>query len=69
MGDIRHEKFIPFLVQLLGDSVYHVRSEAAKAIRKYKQGRDILLSMASTHPDRFARSISQEWVERSLDYE
>lgn len=69
MGNIRHEKFIPFLKRLVGDSVYSVRSEAAKAIRQYTRGKDILLSMASAHSDPFARSISQEWVERSLDYE
>jgi len=69
MGSIRHETFIPFLNRLIGDGVYGVRSEAAKAIRQYKQGKELLQSIASSHADPYARSICQEWAERSLDYE
>lgn len=69
MGSIRHERFMPFLLRLVGDKVYSVRSEAAKSIRKYKDGISILETITFTHADPFARSISQEWMERSMDYE
>jgi HEAT repeat protein len=69
MGNIRHENFLPVLMKLVSDRVYGIRSEAAKAIRQYKGGRDILLSIATTHSDSYARSISQEWMERSLENE
>jgi len=67
MGNIRNEQFRPVLLSLIGDSVYNVRSEVARAIRKYKDGRAMLQSIAASHEDGYARSISQEWLERSLE--
>ena len=69
MGQIRDDRFLPYLKGLVGDNVYGVRSEAAKSIRQYRGGMDILRSLAESHEDPFARSISREWAERSLDYD
>lgn len=69
MGNIKIERFLPYLEQFISDNSYSVRSEAAKAIRKYKHGREILLSITATHPDSYARNIAKEWLERSMDYE
>lgn len=69
MGSIRSDSFLPYLEQLLGDQVYIIRSEAAKSIRQYKNGRALLQELAHSHSDQFARAICQEWLERSLDYE
>ena len=69
MGNIRHQHFIPYLIDLVSDKVYIIRSEAAKSIRKYKEGEDVLQSIIFTHPDPYARNISEEWMERNLEYD
>lgn len=69
MGEIRHQEFIPYLIELIADKAYIVRSEAAKSIRKYKQGEDVLLMIIADHPDSYARNISQEWLERALEHD
>lgn len=69
MGSIRHDRFIPYLNTLIGDKSYGVRTEAAKSLRMYRQGKSMLTVLASTHPDAFARSIAQEWIERNPDHE
>jgi hypothetical protein len=69
MGNIRDERFLPYLKLFISDFGYLVRSEAARSLRKYKKGRDILLAIAAAHPDRYARNIAQEWLERSIEYE
>lgn len=69
MGMIKNDKFIPVLEQLITDSKYNVRYEAAKAIRKYKNGKERLQEMATNSPEAYTRNIAAEWVERSLDYE
>lgn len=69
MGNIKTERFLQYLEQFISDKSYAIRSEAAKAIRKYKNGREILLSITATHPDSYARNIANEWLERSMDYE
>ncbi|MDR6879348.1 HEAT repeat domain-containing protein [Bacillus sp. 3255] len=68
MGSIRHDRFIPYLKKLIGDKAYGVRAEAARALRQYRQGKSMLTKLAYNHPDAFARSIAQEWIERSPDY-
>ena len=69
MGSIKSERFLPYLEQFISDKSYAVRSEAAKSLRKYKNGREILLSITKAHPDSFARNMAMEWLERSMDYE
>lgn len=69
MGHIRVDEFIPYLNNLIADRAYNVRTNAAKSIRRYKRGRELLLSIAITHEDAFARNIAREWLDRSMDYE
>jgi hypothetical protein len=69
MGHIRVDEFIPYLKKLITDRAYNVRTNAAKSIRRYKQGRELLLSIANTHEDAFAKNIAREWLDRSMDYE
>lgn len=69
MGNIKKQQFLQYLEQFISDKSYVIRSEAAKAIRKYKDGKEILLSITATHPDSYARNIAKEWLERSMDYE
>jgi hypothetical protein len=69
MGHIRVDEFIPYLKKLITDRAYNVRANAAKSIRRYRQGRELLLSIANTHEDAFAKNIAREWLDRSMDYE
>jgi hypothetical protein len=69
MGQIRVDCFIPYLEQLITDRNYNVRTNAARSIRRYKQGRELLLSIADRHEDAFAKNIAREWLDRSMDYE
>ncbi|WP_052948810.1 HEAT repeat domain-containing protein [Mesobacillus campisalis] len=65
MGSIRSKEFLPYLETMLGDSSYLVRNESAKSIIKYPEGMKSLNRIAAYHPDRFARDIAGEWLERS----
>lgn len=69
LGMIKDESFLPILEELIADSKYNVRAEAAKSIRKYKNGKNKLKEIAANHSDKYSRNIALEWVERSLDYE
>ncbi|QYR21884.1 HEAT repeat domain-containing protein [Paenibacillus sp. sptzw28] len=69
MGQIRVDGFIPYLETLITDRNYNVRTNAAKSIRKYRRGRELLLSIANTHEDAFAKNIAREWLDRSTEYE
>ncbi|MFC5404785.1 HEAT repeat domain-containing protein [Cohnella soli] len=69
MGSIRDDRFMPGLKRLIADRAYNVRSEAAKSIRQYRGGKGILQNIAESHLDPYARSIAQEWMERSPDYD
>ncbi|MBB6634406.1 HEAT repeat domain-containing protein [Cohnella thailandensis] len=69
MGSIRRERFLPHLQELIGDSAYGVRAEAARSLRQYSQGKRMLSELSVNHPDAYARSIAQEWIERNPDHE
>lgn len=68
MGNIRYECFIPCLEELISDRVYAVRNESTRAIQKFKDGRQRLMIIATTHTDSFARNIANEWLERSVQF-
>ncbi|MGD8192834.1 hypothetical protein ACQCN2_22980 [Brevibacillus ginsengisoli] len=69
MGNIKKDCFIPYLENLISDSGYIVRVEAAKSIRKYKHGKERLMEIATSHTDLYAREIAMEWMERGADYD
>ncbi|MFF2876010.1 hypothetical protein ACFVR2_06760 [Gottfriedia sp. NPDC057991] len=69
MGNIRQDLFLPYLIQFISDKAYIVRSEAAKSIKKYKNGSVILNQIIEEHTDAYARNIAKEWLERTGDYD
>ncbi|PET46186.1 hypothetical protein CN514_20605, partial [Bacillus sp. AFS001701] len=69
MGSIRNDLFLSYLIELISDKAYMVRSEAAKSIKKYKNGEVILNKIIEEHPDAYARNISKEWLERTAEYD
>lgn len=52
------------LIELLSDREYMVRSEAAKAILRFKDGVSILTSVTKESNDLFAKDMAIEWLER-----
>ncbi|QSF42488.1 HEAT repeat domain-containing protein [Paenibacillus tianjinensis] len=64
MGSIREEHFIPILLKFLGDESYPVRQTASDSLSRYKSGEEQLQSAALHHPDRFAREMAEETLER-----
>lgn len=64
MGSIREEHFIPVLLKFLGDESYPVRQTASDSLSRYKSGEEQLQSAAHHHPDRFAREMAEETLER-----
>ncbi len=69
MGSIRSELFLSYLSELISDKAYMVRYEAAKSIKKYKNGELVLIKIIEEHPDAFARNISKEWLERTAEFD
>jgi hypothetical protein len=65
LGSIRRGEFLPYLENMLCDPSYLVRNESAKSIARYPAGLKSLRRIAAIHPDRFARDIADEWLERS----
>jgi hypothetical protein len=64
MGSVREAEFLVYLETLLSDPVYLVRQQAAESISKYKEGIRKLEYISSYHPDRFAREMADEVIER-----
>jgi hypothetical protein len=64
MGSIREEHFLPVLLEFLGDESYPVRQTASDSLSRYKSGEEQLRSAALHHPDRFAREMAEETLER-----
>lgn len=69
MGSIRNDLFLSYLFKLISDKAYMVRNEAAKSIKKYKNGEVVLNKIIEEHPDAYAINISKEWLERTADYD
>ncbi|SET26141.1 HEAT repeat domain-containing protein [Paenibacillus sp. NFR01] len=64
MGSIREEHFIPILLKFMGDESYGVRQTASDSLSRYKSGQEQLQNAAYHHPDRFAREMAEETLER-----
>ncbi|GGF61979.1 hypothetical protein GCM10010912_03910 [Paenibacillus albidus] len=64
MGSIREEPYITFLQHMLGDESYQVRLTAADSLSRYKTGEDQLQRAVHHHPDRYAREMAAETLER-----
>lgn len=64
INSTRDERFLPYLEQLVSDDSYEVRLQSAQALLRYRQGVGILEHIATDHPDRFAKEMAQEILER-----
>ncbi|WP_442599855.1 HEAT repeat domain-containing protein [Neobacillus sp. D3-1R] len=64
MGAIQSSYFLLPLIRMLSDSSWWVRSTAAQGILRYRKGLHILVRIAETGKDRFARDMAKEWIER-----
>ncbi|KIL42012.1 hypothetical protein SD70_03940 [Gordoniibacillus kamchatkensis] len=61
---VRDRRFLPVLEQLLADSVWWVRQQAAQSILSFHDGRSVLAKVAAFGADRFARDTAEEYLEK-----
>ncbi|ARD47880.1 HEAT repeat domain-containing protein [Sporosarcina sp. P33] len=54
------EDALPVLNQLIGDSVYQVRAQAAKSMKSLRNGQQALYSVITTSSDEFAVDVAEE---------
>ncbi len=65
MGNVHEDVFVSYLLEMLGDSSYRVRQQAAESLSNYKNGLELLAKVASgEHADRYAREMAEETLER-----
>ncbi|WP_339786734.1 HEAT repeat domain-containing protein [Paenibacillus sp. FSL R7-0313] len=64
MGTVHADAFIPRLKVMMGDPSFQIRQEAANSLARYEQGLEELRDTAVNHPDRYARQIAEETLER-----
>ncbi|MCQ4087419.1 HEAT repeat domain-containing protein [Saccharibacillus sp. JS10] len=63
-GAVREERFAPYLEQMMADRSYEVRREAAASLSNYRGGLERIRQVAENHPDRFAKDMAIEILER-----
>ncbi|GGN99891.1 HEAT repeat domain-containing protein [Saccharibacillus kuerlensis] len=63
-GMLREERFVPHLETMMADPSYEVRREAASSLANYRNGLERIGRIAEEHPDRFARDMAIETLER-----
>lgn len=63
-GAVREERFAAHLEAMMADPSYEVRREAASSLSNYRGGIDRIQQVAEHHPDRFARDMAVEILER-----
>ncbi|TDL63160.1 HEAT repeat domain-containing protein [Paenibacillus amylolyticus] len=64
MGTVHADAFIPRLKIMMGDPSFQIRQEAANSLARYEQGLEELRETAVHHPDKYARQIAEETLER-----
>ncbi|WP_404448520.1 HEAT repeat domain-containing protein [Sutcliffiella horikoshii] len=64
LGRTNHRESLLILTELLSDTHYDVRNNAAKSILSIKGGADLLYQVLETSEDRFARDMADEWLQR-----
>ncbi|WPP41107.1 HEAT repeat domain-containing protein [Paenibacillus hunanensis] len=65
MGNVHEDVFVSYLLEMLGDSSYRVRQQAAESLSNYKNGLELLAKVvAGEHADRYAREMAEETLER-----
>ena len=63
-GAVREERFAVYLEAMMADPTYEVRREAAASLVNYRGGLERIRQVAADHPDRFARDMAVEILER-----
>lgn len=63
-ASVRDERFAVYLENMMADPAYEVRREAAVALSNYRNGLERIGRIAEEHPDRFARDMAVEVLER-----
>lgn len=66
MGNIKEEKSIPGLIELLHDSSWWVRSQAGQSISQFPNGKDILQNVLSTSKDAYAKDMAWDWLNKGV---
>ncbi|MFX3648342.1 MAG: HEAT repeat domain-containing protein [Paenibacillus sp.] len=64
MGTVHADAFIPRLKGMMGDPSFQIRQEAANSLARYERGLEELRDTAVNHPDKYARQIAEETLER-----
>lgn len=68
-GTLREEALIPYLKKLLIDENFSVRTQAAKSLLLYPNGKTVLEEIIQTTDDMYARDMAIDWLERGKNYE
>ncbi|MFJ8236158.1 HEAT repeat domain-containing protein [Ureibacillus sp. NPDC094379] len=66
-GVQRLEEYKDQLIELLSDQEYLVRTEAAKAILRFKDGIELLTRVTEDSKDLFAKDMAIEWLEKERE--
>ncbi|MGM0753805.1 MAG: HEAT repeat domain-containing protein [Bacillota bacterium] len=61
---IRSPELTPYLLELMSDPSFYVRSGAAQSLLRLKNGKDVLGEIAVHAEDEYARDMAAQWLER-----
>ncbi|WP_226683158.1 HEAT repeat domain-containing protein [Sutcliffiella horikoshii] len=64
LGRTNRKESLLILTELLSDTHYDVRNNAAKSILSIESGTELLHQVLETSEDRFARDMAEEWLQR-----
>ena len=64
LGITKNSDYLPILRELIHDSSWWVRSQAAESIIKYKQGKEVLQDILDYSKDVFAKDMALEWLNK-----
>ncbi|MCA1065119.1 HEAT repeat domain-containing protein [Rossellomorea sp. AcN35-11] len=61
---IRTPELTPYLRELMSDSSFYVRSQAAQSLLRLKNGEEVLREIVTHGEDEYARDMAEQWLER-----
>jgi hypothetical protein len=61
---IRSPELLQYLGDLMSDSSFYVRSQAAKSLLRMEIGKEVLKQVAASEEDTYARDMAEQWLER-----
>ncbi|QOR68362.1 HEAT repeat domain-containing protein [Cytobacillus suaedae] len=68
-GTLREDVLLPYLKPLLIDEHFSVRTQAARSLLLYPNGKELLEEIIKTTDDMYARDMAIDWLERGTNYE